>query len=225
MGKRPPGRLHQGRALAMPDQGALFVAYGPAAHRQLVDVALPALRRQAPQLPAAVLADTPPRGLPPGVHFLHQPSAHPLARDAKLSIYERTPFDHTLYLDADTECLTSPLPLLAMLETWPLVLAPSQRQDRDVLGHVSPEERAFTLDQWGTSLALGFQCGVLAFRRCPEVAALFGAWQHEWRRWRDQDQAAFLRALARHPLPLWLVSSEWNGGACVAHHFGKARGK
>lgn len=209
----------------MPDQGALFVAYGHAAQRQLVEVALPALRQYAPSLPVAVLADTKPRGLPPGVHFLHQPSAHALARDVKLRIYEATPFDRTLYLDADTECRTSPLPLLELLEVWPLVVAPSQRQGHDVLANIALEERAVTLRQWGTSFIMGLQCGVLAFRRGPEVEALFAAWHAEWQHWRDQDQAAFLRALWRVPLPLWLVSSEWNGGACVAHHFGKARGK
>jgi len=47
----------------------------------------------------------------------------------------------------------------------------------------------------------------------------------EWLRFRDQDQAALLRALAIAPVRAWLVGHPWNGGALVDHRFGACRRK
>ncbi len=206
--------------------GIITLAYGQEAHNALSKVLWPSLERYARDIRLCVLSDTPPENALISVWRFTR-TVHPLARDVKLQVAKLSPFDRTLYLDADTELLADPTPLFRILDAYPLALTHSARQGYDALGNCSPEDRHATFKLYGclpTDL-LAFQCGVMAFRRSPEVLDFFTTWYQEWARFQGQDQAAFLRSLWHNPLPVALLGRDWNGGKVIAHHFGTARSK
>ncbi len=144
-------------------------------------------------------------------------------RWAKLNLDQLSPYDPTLYLDADTRVHGDARAILSILgDGYDLAVAPSTKQGTEALWHIAEDEREATFAELGRDL-LQLQGGVIAFRKTAEVHALFAAWREEWQRWRDQDQAALLRALYRCPVRLWLLSNEWNGGALIEHRYGAAR--
>jgi hypothetical protein len=104
-----------------------------------------------------------------------------------------------------------------------MVITPSPQQDGETLWHVSEAERETTFDEWGTAQVLQLQCGVMWFTLTDRVREFFNLWREEWLRWQGQDQAAFLRALNRFPLKVWLLGRPFDGGAVVGHRWGVLR--
>lgn len=146
-----------------------------------------------------------------------------MSRWAKTNLDQWTPFDHTLYMDADTHVLDADVAVgFQMLDDgFDMVITPSEKQDKDWLWHCSEEDRTVTLDEVGPSVQL--QGGVFWFRKTDRVASFFNKWREEWLRFKDQDQGALLRALNAVPLRVWLLGYPWNGGVIVAHNYGTAR--
>jgi len=147
------------------------------------------------------------------------------ARWAKVNLYDLTPFDHTLYMDADTRVMDGSIMVgFEMLaDGWELVLTHSERQGHDWLWKVSESERCVTEAMLGEKL-VSLQAGVMWFRKCAMVEQLFGEWREEWGIYREQDQAALLRALFKTPVRAYLLGRPFNGGSVVKHLFGRARG-
>lgn len=197
--------------------GVIYVAYGHVA-RQEAKASIAALRKHN-SLPVAVVSDKP----MPTVHNIEWHEAGPGARWAKLNIDKLTPWQHTLYLDADTRPHTDVRAAFEILaDGWDLVIVPSVSQGDDLLWHIGEDEREATYEELGC-VPLQLQGGVFWFRKCEPVHSLFDAWRDEWERWRDQDQAALLRALARSPVKVWLFGRPWNGGQLIRHLFGRTR--
>lgn len=200
--------------------GVILIALGPAAQREAA-AALASLR-QHHSLPIAVIGDpvpgadqviTPPSGGPGG----------PASRLAKLNLDTLSPFERTLYLDADTRVHGDLGAGFRILDGgWDLAIAPSGRQGHDTLGHLPPADRDYTLAALETPEPLNLQAGVFFFHR-ERCAPLFAAWREEWHRFKDQDQGALLRALGRVPLRVWILGRDWNGGQLIEHLFGRAR--
>lgn len=192
--------------------GVVYVTYGDKAVSE-ARMSLDALRRVS-TLPTATISAEPIAGA------RHLPFSEPGwgARWAKLNLDRLTPFDRTLYLDADTRPRADPSVLFDLLDDgFDLVLAESTMQGDKALWHVDPPERDETLDGFGFT-PLQLQAGVMAFRRNDAVHALFAAWREEWRG--GQDQAALLRALYRVPVRVWLISHALSDGL-VAHVWGR----
>lgn len=203
------------------NSGVVYVAYGEAARSEAA-MSLRSLRNWQPTTPVSVVSDAPLEGVK------HIPFSDPRygARWAKLNLDLLSPYDTTLYLDADTRPRASLAPLFAPLAAgFDLVLAPSTQQADKALWHVEAQEREATFDAFGFT-PVQLQAGVLAFRKCEAVSALFAAWRDEWCRSAvpTQDQAALLRALQRVPVKLWLISSILSDHL-VLHLFGKAKTK
>lgn len=195
-------------------KGIIYVAYGDKALAE-AGMSIRALRqRHDHTMPIAVVSEQPVEGA------RHIPFDDPRwgARWAKLNLDLLTPFEQTVYLDADTRPRAALTPLFdALSDGFELVIAPSAMQGDKALWHVDKQEREDTLDDFGFT-PLQLQAGVLAFRRCEAVTALFAAWREEWRG--GQDQAALLRALYRCPVKLWLMSSTLSDHL-VAHVWGR----
>ena len=197
-------------------KGVCYIVYGANARRE-AEHSIKSLR-QHNDLPVAVIGDRV-RGANEWITFDDQ---NALGRWAKVNLYRLSPFDQTLYLDADTRVhgdLSSGYTILD--GGCDLAICPSTKQGSDALWHVSEEERAETFRQCGRSLVL--QAGVFFFRKSEGSCALFSSWREEWNRWMGQDQAALMRALIRAPTRLWLLAGEWNGGSIVSHRYGMAR--
>jgi hypothetical protein len=143
------------------------------------------------------------------------------ARWAKLHIDQLVDYDRVLYLDADTRINGDVTSGFNLLDNWDMAIAPSINQDGRVFAHIRPGERLQTIKEL-YHIPLQLQAGVMFFDRL-RCAKLFECWREEWLRWKDQDQAALLRAMAKCPARVWLLGRAWNGGELVEHLFGKTR--
>lgn len=150
-------------------------------------------------------------------------SAMQRSRWAKVTIDQWTPYDETLYLDADTRVQGDLMAGFEMLcDGWDMVITPSSNQADSNMWHVAPDEREYTYLLYECADVLQLQGGVFWFKRNAAITALFNAWRAEWHRWQQFDQAALLRALRDAPIKLHLLGRPFNGGAVVAHNYGRA---
>ena len=144
---------------------------------------------------------------------------------AKTSVDLWSPFDYTLLLDADTRIKGSlSIGFAALRQGWDLVVVPSEPR-AEVLWHLSHEDKEATFLGTGLSRPLMLNTGVLFFTKTPRVKEFFKRWRSEWLRFKGWDQGAFLRALRRSPVTIWLLGLPFNsaGGEVVDHLFGRAR--
>lgn len=198
--------------------GALIVAYGINARRE-AGYAIEQLAAHMPGLSVAVVSDGP----LPGARFIYMEQRDAGARWAKLNLDNLTPFDHTLYMDADTRAngdLSAGFAMLA--DGWDMVMATSDRQQGELCWQCTDDERQATRLDTATE-PLGLQAGVMFVAKNERTTALFSKWRAEWERWQGPDQGALLRALYSNPVKLWLLGRDWNGGRLVTHRFGMAR--
>ncbi|MFA5053617.1 MAG: hypothetical protein WC565_06150 [Parcubacteria group bacterium] len=198
--------------------GALIVAYGTNALRE-AGYALDALGQHMPELPVAVISDRPVMG----ARWIHMEQRDKGARWAKLNIDNLSPFDDTLYLDADTRVhgdVSAGFGILA--DGWDMALAISDRQAGELCWQCAEDERSATRAETATE-PLGLQAGVMFVRKSDRIHELFAHWRAEWERWQGQDQAALLRAMYQAPARVWLLGRDWNGGRLIEHRFGMAR--
>lgn len=151
-------------------------------------------------------------------------AAGTVGRAEKIAMWNWSPFDETLYLDADTIPAADVSPLFAMLaDGWDVVMAASGAQGDDCMMHIDPRERGLTRDEIDNPEPLQPQAGVIAWRRSDGARRLFAAWRDEWLRFRGQDQAALIRALYRTPeCRVWWLGRPWNGGELIEHRQGEA---
>lgn len=196
----------------MLDEGVVYIAYGDKANHE-VSFSIKELRLSNPDLK---------------FHIINQISQsannHVESRRAKTMLDQYSPFDLTCYLDADTRPQKSIQSGFEILnDGFDLVITPSDKQESDCLWHVSEDERKKTFDRYGI-IPLQLQAGVFYFRKSTEVLKFFKVWREEWSIYRGEDQAAFLRAMHRVKLKIWLLGRPWNGGAVVQHLYGRCRG-
>lgn len=209
----------------MNTRGVVYVAYGDEARVQ-VQLSAKTLVETNPRIPFRVICD---RGFPrqqrfPVTRHIYHEDTDPGARGVKLKVDQLTPFDLTMYLDADTRVhgdITMPFDLLE--RGWEMCIAPCRQQGHDeVHRHVNEEEREVTRQEVGFDI-LALQGGVIYFRKTEAVHQLFSEWRREWDRWQDQDQAALMRALVRCPVKLFLLGRGYNGGHIIQHFYTYAR--
>lgn len=202
-------------------QGVAYVAYGEKA-RDECRMSIACLRNHNPTLAVAIISDTRIEGAGFSTRQIPFDDPRSGARWAKLNLDTLSPFEQTVYLDADTRPRGSLAPLFCALDDgYELVIAPSVAQGCKALWHVDTEEREATLDTFGFT-PIQLQAGVFAYRKCEAITALFQAWREEWERYQGQDQAALLRALYQVPVRVWLMSATMSE-AIILHLFGKIR--
>jgi len=205
----------------VPLKGIVYIAQGDNARNQ-AQAAVKMLQRLGCDLPVAVIADQAIEGACP--IYCEDKADDPGARWAKVHLYDLSPFDDTLYLDADTRAMSAEISVGfdVLDDGWELVITPSNNQGDDWLWHVGAAEREATETSFGGRVAV-LQGGVFWFRRCDAVRGLFEAWADEWQRYQGQDQAALLRAMRRAPVKCYLLGRPFNGGSVVKHLFKWAR--
>lgn len=199
-------------------RGVIYIAYGPQAVAE-AQMSIASLRKWHQALPVLVVGD-PVAGADQVLEMERQDAG---GRAAKVRLDQISPFESTLYIDADTRLRGDiSLGFDIIEDGWDLAVVPSTQQRHDLLWHIDPDERQATLVELGIE-PLQLQAGVLFFGRSARVSALFERWRSEWARWEDQDQGALLRAIYTDPPRIWLLGRPYNGGSLVSHLFGKAR--
>lgn len=194
----------------LADQGALLVAYGSKA----VDGAkrcIATLRQHNSGLAVATIGDRSLEGEGADFHIFH-PDVDLGARAAKTRMYSLSPFRKTLYLDADTQVLSSASGGFQLLDFFDVVLAidPNKILSRVKWPALIPEEVGTTKAEIGTAEVQYYQSGVIFFQRNERNRQFFQEWHAQWVRWRKQDQMALLRALYRHPVRVAPMREPWN---------------
>lgn len=194
--------------------GVVYVTYGQKAQQEVME-SIKSLK-QHNNLPVTVIDES----LFPGDWKMTNSQR---ARWGKLNIPELVDYDNVLYLDADTRIHGDLSIGFSFLDTWDMAIAPSKNQGADLFAHIpDPVEKMATVEEIGNPWPLQLQAGLMFFRRL-ECAKFFETWRACWLEYGDQDQAAFLRALHREPIRVWLVGRPFNGGELVEHRFGACR--
>jgi len=192
----------------MNERYAAFVVFGEKAERMWGD-AVEALEQHNPDLQCWATSDAE-LGPGPGTP----------GRWAKVNLCDWSRGDQTLYLDVDTVVHEDVSAGFALLDDgWDMVITPSAGE---WLGHLPVEERDVTESELGWR-PLQLQAGVFWFKRNDTVHRFFEAWREEWQRFEGEDQGAFIRALYRCPIRLWLMGRPWNGGDAIEHSYGALR--
>ena len=122
-----------------------------------------------------------------------------------------SPFEHSLYVDAETEFKRSPAEGFALLDKWDFVIAEAETRS---LATTFPDNRT-EADQtaaWlGTPHILYHNSGMFYWRRNEATRALFDLWSDEWQRYGGWDeQIALLRALLKADVLFLNVPFTWN---------------
>lgn len=204
-------------------QGAITVAYGERA-RLSAQLLAGSLSASNPDLPLLIVTDKHLSVDHPRAVIAEHQTRDRGARTVKLALDFISPWDETLYLDADTMVLGDVGPFFhPLLDGWDMTMTLSQNQGIDLLANLDQCERDDVIHGLGHDVA-AYQCGVFGWRRGDLTRELFAAWRSHWQRWRNHDQGAFLLALATVPVRIWLMARSFNGGDVIEHHFGRARG-
>lgn len=156
----------------------------------------------------------------------NSPKPGKIARWEKVNLLSLSPFDYTLYLDADTRIHGDlSVGFRALDAGWELIMVPSAWLS-EPLYHLIKEERDFTLSYLGDNLPIMLNTGVMWFRKTDRTRKFWKIWHEEWERFKEHDQGAFLRALNRNPVELLILGSPYNTTkvqeAIIEHRFGAA---
>jgi hypothetical protein len=190
------------------EKGILYVAYGDNARAQ-VRTSMQTVKKFTRKLSIAVVSNTP---LMAADKNIYHEEADKGARTQKTQMYRLSPFEQTLYLDADTEMLSSPDAGFALLKYVDLVLCQDITRNfaDDKWKYHNKEEVATTIQEIGVAQHMYYNSGVIFFRRNEHVVAMMDAWYEEWQRWGIHDQMALLRAIHRCPVRIAPMRSPWN---------------
>jgi hypothetical protein len=126
-------------------------------------------------------------------------------------------FDTTLFLDADTLPVANIRPIWRELRFADICLSRDlHSQVRDLIElHYWDRKRCwpeyYYMGDMGLMQHRLYSSGVMLFRRSIAIDKLFEAWHEEWNRFRQEDQLALVRAIARTKPPVHHLTRRWNG--------------
>jgi hypothetical protein len=193
-------------------RGVLYVAYGTPA-RQCAQGAIASFRRHMPNIPIALVSDSP---LGCEDVFIQHDDEDIGGRSAKTLIDKLAPkeWQYILYLDADTEVI-APIDYLyqTVEDGFDFVICKNPGKyhtARQMIRSDNRDECDFTFASIGTDELIQLNGGVFCYQRNDRTKAFFETWHKEWQRWGKRDQAALLRSLFAHPMHLMVLGSEWN---------------
>lgn len=219
--------------------GILYMGFGQRAASE-IRKSIASLRNVGLKIPVCVVGDTPVRG----TQFIAWEGESPFdasqrknfqfrAGRVKPFLYGLTPFERTLYIDADTEFMSDIMRGFELLNEYDMALAEelltiSQLYNKARAGwEINILERDATIAELGGDTQF-LNSGVVFFRKCPPVAGLFEAWGRQWLRWQQWDeQLALMRALHECPVNYKALPVDWNHphrqkAKIIFHNYGRA---
>lgn len=134
-----------------------------------------------------------------------------------------SPFERSLYVDAETEFKQSPALGFELLERWDFVIAEAETRSLAATFSDNRNEAGETAAWLGTPHILYHNSGTLFWRRSEATSRLFELWSQEWQRYQGWDeQIALLRALLKSDVLFLNVPFTWNcrgpEGAWLVYH-------
>jgi hypothetical protein len=187
----------------MVDRGVVYLAVNHHSYLEAALISAVALRAQAAHIPIIIISNLPSLNHLPLDRYAITPrcvgsptlsSSLGLSRWLKTQINAYSPYEETLFLDADI------LPLDDLSSLWPyldqadMAMAADRMPEIGRCDHIAQAEVEFTLERLAPH-TMHFNSGVMLWRRTPTTQALFTQWHREWQRFGQQDQLALARAL------------------------------
>lgn len=225
----------------MSPRGIIYMAFGDNAAKEAAK-SIRSLRKSDCNYPVIVVGDT----RVSGADFVRWTGKCPFdgverralrfkAGRVKPHLYGLSPFECTLYLDADTEIISDITPGFDLLDRWQMAIAKhpgqtiAQLYNKPLAGwYHNMVERDNTIREWGGDGDVPYwNSGVIFFRKCAAVETVFRAWSDEWLRWQQWDeQQALMRAVYKHPLRVCVLPETWNHphrekAGIIFHNYGR----
>jgi hypothetical protein len=188
--------------------GLMYVAFGEKA-TQAVKKSIATLKRVGFSYPVLVVGDVP----VPGCLFERWEGESPFDATKKRNfqfragrikpfLHDISPFDRTLYVDADVEFVEDIHQGFVALEKFDVVvtqeyLTVGELYNKFQAGwEINIQERNKTIEEGIHPGRQFINSGVVFFKKCKENSKLFKRWHSEWLRFQEWDeQLAFMRAL------------------------------
>jgi hypothetical protein len=236
--KRPrPAKIEQVDGESI---GILYMCFGSRAAIE-IRKSVQSLRNVGVNIPVCVVGDTPVRG----AQFIEWTGQSPFDPSQRQNFQFRagrikpflpglTPFERTLYIDADTEFMSDILAGFQMLSEYDMALAEEllsigKLYNKPRSGwEINIQERDATIAELGGDPEQKFlNSGVIFFRKCEAVNTLFAEWSKQWLRWQQWDeQLALMRAMEQCPIKYKALSVDWNHphrsqAKIIFHNYGR----
>ncbi len=198
-------------------RGVLYVAYGKPA-RQCAQGAIESFRRFMPDIPIALVSDSP---LGCEDVFVQHKDEDIGGRSAKTLIDQLAPkeWQYIMYLDADTEVIAKNDYLFRLVEDgfdFAICKNPGKYHTaRQMIRSDNKDECEYTFTLIGSDELIQLNGGVFCYQRNERTRVFFEKWHSEWQRWGKRDQAALLRSLFAHPLKIMVLGNEYN---CITRY-------
>jgi hypothetical protein len=192
------GQCHVGNGMLNPDKGVLFIVTGAHYTAAACDAAR-SVRETNPWLGIGIFTDQQVKD--PLFDFISRIEG--AASRRKHDYVGRSPFRETLYLDSDVRVTSDLSDLFRVLERFELAGA-----------HVRYRSSPKRLKKHNLDLPQAFpqmNCGVMLYKKCPNVDALFSIWQELYLEGGfTRDQIPFREALWNSNVKLYILGPEYN---------------
>ncbi len=183
--------------------GLLYVVEGDA-YRRLAEFSIQSARIWNPGIEVAVVG-----AKIPGTRHVAAPDPCGWgARAWKVRMADMTPFERTVFLDADTVICGRLDPLFDALDRYDVALALDPSADVRGDFHLARDDWRETVRRVSPAVP-HYNTGVIAWK--ADAKPLFDAWADEWRRFESKDQGAFMRAVETVNPRLLTLGAQWNG--------------
>lgn len=220
-------------------RGAIYMVFGEPAARD-ARASIDSLRQFIPDFPIIVVGDTEIEGAefvkwegpypyrPKVCHHFHSGYIKP-------ELYRLSPYDQTMYVDADTLFVGNPEVGFDLLDRWDIAV-PTHVTGHDVgtlyqvpLADwaINVKERMGTVEEWNDGDVPFWNTGIVFWNRCEQIERVFAAWTAEWDRWQEwDDQLSLMRAVYKNPCRVCVLPIEWNSpikeqAKILYHWYGK----
>lgn len=201
----------------MIDRGVVYAVTQSDLYLEAALLSAMALRQLEPDLPITIFSDRAQlMSLPLAEYQIMSfgisslPVRGPYAsRWLKTHLDQLTPYDETLFLDADILPLQPIASLWDYLKEADVAMAADRLPTVAMCDHVAPEEKSYTLGRSPYN-ATQYNSGVLLWRQNKATRALFEQWYLEWQRFQQQDQLALVRALQTTGTDVALLPKTYN---------------
>lgn len=199
----------------MKSRGVIYSATTNIAYLEAALISAIALRQHEPEIPITLICDQPVLKLLQLDEYqissrLLETNGHAFSsRDIKTRLNAFSPYQETLFLDADI------LPIGTISGLWDYVSKGDMAMVVDRLptvslcDHVSQEEKSYTLGQVPGN-TVQFNSGVMLWRDTQAVQSLFSQWHQEWGLFGKQDQLALVRAIHKTQLSITKLPKTYN---------------
>jgi predicted flap endonuclease-1-like 5' DNA nuclease len=206
----------------MNDCGVMYMAWGENAIAQAKQ-SIYSLKRFLPKMPVMVVGDlaTVEAFAEDGSVEVYPCSVDPFDEDQKKGfkflagrikplLDAISPWERTLYVDADTYFQRPPTEGFGLLDRWDVALAETQTRTL-AEGIAGKEECEATAEEFGSGLLLYHNSGMIFWKKNKRTRELFIEWQTQWHRYQGWDeQVALLRALLRTQVLFLTLPYTWN---------------